>query len=86
MASWSFENFVASNGLLPVRLQAITWTSADLSWVGRLGTNFSGILIEIQAFAFAKKDLKMASTKWILMGELWDAYYMYEHSAEYDHV
>ena len=52
------------NGLLPDRRQAIIWTNAGILLIGTLGTNFSGILIEIHTFPFKKMHLKMSSGKW----------------------
>ena len=37
----------SGNGLAPVRRQVITWTNADLLYIGSLGTNFSEIGMEI---------------------------------------
>ena len=44
------------NGLSPERRQAIIWTNAGIWLIGPLGTNFSGILIEIQTFSLKKID------------------------------
>ena len=44
-------NIGADNGLSPGRHQAIIWTNAGILLIGRLGTNFSEILIEIHAFS-----------------------------------
>ena len=52
------------NGLSPGRRQAIIWTSAGILLIGPWGTNFSEILISIQAFSFKKMHLKMSSAKW----------------------
>ena len=49
----------SDNGLSPGRRQAITWTNAGILLIGPLGTNFSGILIEIQTFSLKKIRLKM---------------------------
>ena len=38
------------NDLSPERRQAIIWTNAEILFSGPLGTNFSEILIKIQAF------------------------------------
>ena len=38
------------NDLSPERRQAIIWANAEIFFIGPLGTNFSEILIEIQAF------------------------------------
>ena len=51
------------NGLSPERRQAIIWTNAAILLIGTLGTNFSEILIEIQAFSLKKIRLKMSSAK-----------------------
>ena len=53
----------SDNGLSPERRQAIIWTSAGILLTGPLGTNFSGILIEILAFSLKKIRLKMSSAK-----------------------
>ena len=53
----------SDNGLLPGRRQAIIWTNAGILLIGPLGTNFSGLLIEIQTFSFKKKHLKVSSAK-----------------------
>ena len=52
------------NGLSPGQHQAIIWTIAGILLIGPLGTNFSEILIGIQAFSFKKMHLKMSSAKW----------------------
>ena len=52
----------SSNGLLPDRRQAITWTNADLLVIGPLGMNFSETGIKIQKFSFM--HLKMSFVKW----------------------
>ena len=48
----------SDNGLSPGRRQAIIWTSVGILLMGPLGTNFSEILIAIQAFSFQKMHLK----------------------------
>ena len=53
----------SDNGLSPDRRQAIIWTNAGLLLTGPLGTNFSGILIEILKFSFKKMRLKVSSAK-----------------------
>ena len=53
----------SDNGLLPERRPAIISTNAGILLVGPLGTNFSEILIEIQAFSLKKIRLKMSSAK-----------------------
>ena len=55
---------VSNNGLSPGRRQAIIWNNAGILLIGPLGTNFSGILIEIHTFSFMKMHLKMSSGKW----------------------
>ena len=52
------------NGLSPGRRQAIIWTNAGILLIGPWGTNFSEILVGIQAFSFKKMHLKMSSAKW----------------------
>ena len=54
----------SDNGLSPGRRQAIIWNSAGILLIGRLGTHFSEILIEIITFAFKKMHLKVSSAKW----------------------
>ena len=54
------------NGLSPGRRQPIIWTNAGILLIGPWGTNFSEILIGIQAFSFKKMHLKMSSAKWRL--------------------
>ena len=54
----------SNNGLSPGRRQAIIWTIAGIVLIGPVGTNFSEILIGIQAFSFKKRHLKMSSAKW----------------------
>ena len=54
----------SDNGLSPGRRQAITWTNVGILLIGHLGTNFSGMLIEIHSFSFKKIHLKMSSGKW----------------------
>ena len=58
-------NIIGSdNGLSPGRRQAIIRTNAGLLLIGPLGTNFSEILIGIQAFSFKKMHVEMSSAKW----------------------
>ena len=52
------------NGLSPGRRHAIIWTNAGILLIGPLGTNFSEILIAIEAFSFMKMHLKISSAKW----------------------
>ena len=54
----------SDNGLSPGRRQAIIRTNAGILLIGPLGTNFSEILIGIQAFSFKKMHVKMSSAKW----------------------
>ena len=54
----------SDNGLLPGRHQAIIWTNAGILLIGRLGTKFNEILIEIHVISFKKIYLKMSSGKW----------------------
>ena len=53
----------SDNGLSPERRQAIIWTNAGILLIGPLGTNFSGILIEIQTLSLKRIRLKMSSAK-----------------------
>ena len=53
----------SDNGLSPDWCQAIIWTNAGLLIIGALGTNFSGIFIEIIKFSFKKMHLKVSSAK-----------------------
>ena len=53
----------SDNGLSPGRCQAIILTNAGILLIGPLGTNFSEIVIEIQAFSLKKMHLKMSSAK-----------------------
>ena len=53
----------SDNGLSPSRHQAIIWTNAWILLIRPSGTNFSEILIEIDAFSFGKTHLKMSSAK-----------------------
>ena len=54
----------SDSGFSPRRRQAIIWTNAGILLIGPLGTNFSEIVIEIDAFSFKKMHLKMSSGKW----------------------
>ena len=53
----------SDNGLSPDRRQAIIWTNAGILLIGRLGTNFSEISIEILTFSFKKMHSKVSSAK-----------------------
>ena len=53
----------SDNGLSPGQHQAIIPTNAGIWLIGPLGTNFSEILIGIQAFSLKKIHLKMSSGK-----------------------
>ena len=48
----------SGNGLSPGRHPTIIWTNVGILLIGPLGTNFSGILIEIRTFSFKKMYLK----------------------------
>ena len=48
----------SDNGLSPERRQAIIWSNAGILLIGRLGTNFSDILIEIQTFFFEENTFE----------------------------
>ena len=52
------------NGLWPGRHQTIIGTNAGILLIGRLGTKFSEILIEIHTFSFKKMRFKLSSVKW----------------------
>ena len=52
------------NGLSPGWRQAIILTNAGILLIGPLGTNYSEILIRIQAFSYKKMHLNMSSDKW----------------------
>ena len=54
----------SDNSLSPRRRQAIIWTSARISLIGPLGTNFDEISIEIHTFSFKKIHMKMSPGKW----------------------
>ena len=54
----------SDNGLAPGGCQAIIWTNAGVLLTGLLGTNFSGILIEVHIFSSKKMHLKMLAGKW----------------------
>ena len=54
----------SDNDLSPSRRQAIIWTNTGILLIGRLGTIFSEILIEIRTFSFKKMHLKILSGKW----------------------
>ena len=54
----------SDNGLSPGRRQAIIWSNAGILLDWTLGTNFSDILSEIDAFSFKQMRLKMSSGKW----------------------
>ena len=53
----------SDTGLSPDQRQAIIWNNAGLLLIGRLGTNFREILIEILTFSFKKMRLKVSSAK-----------------------
>ena len=54
----------SDNGLSPGRRQAIIWTSAGISLIEHLGTDFSEILIKINTLSCKKTHLKKSSGKW----------------------
>ena len=54
----------SDNGLSPGRQKAIILTNVGILLIWILGTNFSEILIEIDAFSLNKIRLKMSSGKW----------------------
>ena len=54
----------SDNGLSPGWRQVIIWTNAGILLIWNLGTNFSEISSETQAFSFKKMHLKMSSAKW----------------------
>ena len=54
----------SDNGLSPDRRQAIIWTNAGILLIRTLGTNFSEIESEIDAFLSKEMHLKMSSGKW----------------------
>ena len=54
----------SGNGSSPSQRQAIIWTNDGFLSTGRLGTNFSQIVFEIQTFSFKKIHWKMSSEKW----------------------
>ena len=54
----------SDNGLSPGRRQAIIWINAGILLIGRLGVNFSEILIAIETFSFKNMHLKISSAKW----------------------
>ena len=54
----------SDNGLSPGRRQAIIWTNAGILLIWRLGTNFSGISIDVHTFSLKKIHFKMSSGKW----------------------
>ena len=56
-------SIASDDGLSPGRRQAIIWNIAEIMLIGRLGTNFSEILIKIQTFSLKKIRLKMSSAK-----------------------
>ena len=53
----------SDNGLSPGWRQAIIWTNAGILLTGPLGTNFSGIVIEVYIFLFKKCITKRPSAK-----------------------
>ena len=57
----------SDNDLVPVRRQASIWTNAGILLIGPLGTNFSGILIEISTFHSRKyiENCRLDNVGWI---------------------
>ena len=53
----------SDNGLSPGRCQAINWTIVRILSIGKLGTNFSEILLEIDTF-FIKNAFEYVVWKW----------------------
>ena len=58
-ASEKMTMISSDNGLAPEHRQTIFWTNTGILLIGPLGTNFSEILIEIQAFFLNIIRLKM---------------------------
>ena len=56
----------SDNGLAPDWCQAIISTNAGISLTEPLGTNFSGILIEILTFSFTKMHFKVSPANKVL--------------------
>ena len=56
----------SDNDLSPGCRQASNWTNAWILLVGRLGTNFSEILIQLLAFSFKNMRLKVSTATWRL--------------------
>ena len=54
----------SDNGLLPGRHQVIIRSNTGILLNGPLGTNFSEIIIKIEAFPFKKKHFKVLFVKW----------------------
>ena len=54
----------SDDGVTPSPCQAIIWTTAGISLIGSLGTNFSEIFIEIYTFSFKKIHLKTSSPQY----------------------
>ena len=54
----------SDNGLSLGRRQAIIWTNAGILLIGPLGTNFSEILVAIEAFSFKRMHFQISSAKW----------------------
>ena len=54
----------SDNGLSPGWCQVIIWTNVGILSIWPLWTNFSEILIKIQAFSLKKIRLKVSSAKW----------------------
>ena len=54
------NHIVSDNVLSPGRCRAIIWTITGMFSLELLETNFSEILIEIRAFSFKKKHLRLS--------------------------
>ena len=50
--------------LSPGRRQATIWSNTGILLIGRMGMNFTEILIEIYTFSFQKMYFKISSAKW----------------------
>ena len=55
---------VSDNGLSLGRRQAIIWTNVGILLTGRLGINFTEILVAIHTFSLKKMHFKISSEKW----------------------
>ena len=62
-ASVNWISFGSSNGLPPLRRQAIIWTYVGLFSILLAGTIFSEIRLEIMLYSLKKVHLKLPSAK-----------------------